>query len=43
LRRSKKIPEALAQVAQNQASGKPIEIWFADEMRVGQKNPITRR
>ena len=23
--------------------GKPIEIWFADEARVGQKNKITRR
>ena len=30
-------------MAQNEAAGKPIEIWFADEMRVGQKNPITRR
>ena len=26
-----------------QADGKPIEIWFADEARVGQKNKITRR
>ena len=23
--------------------GKPVEIWFADEARVGQKNKITRR
>ncbi len=23
--------------------GKPLEIWFADEARVGQKNKITRR
>ena len=23
--------------------GKPIEIWFADEARIGQKNKITRR
>ena len=23
--------------------GKPIEVWFADEARVGQKNTITRR
>jgi hypothetical protein len=23
--------------------GKPLEIWFADEARVGQKNEITRR
>jgi transposase len=26
-----------------QAVGKPIEVWFADEARVGQKNTITRR
>jgi hypothetical protein len=25
------------------AGGKPIEIWFCDEARVGQKNKITRR
>ena len=25
------------------ARGKPIEIWFCDEARVGQKNKITRR
>jgi hypothetical protein len=23
--------------------GKPLEIWFADEARIGQKNKITRR
>ena len=23
--------------------GKPLEIWFADEARIGQKNTITRR
>jgi hypothetical protein len=33
----------LAEVAQAEAQGKPIEIWFADEARVGQKNKITRR
>jgi transposase len=26
-----------------QVVGKPIEVWFADEARVGQKNTITRR
>ncbi len=26
-----------------EAGGKPIEIWFCDEARVGQKNKITRR
>src|SRR3954462_1453320 len=25
------------------AGGNPVEIWFADETRVGQKNKITRR
>ena len=26
-----------------QARGKPIEVWFQDEARIGQKNKITRR
>jgi transposase len=26
-----------------QTGGKPIEIWFTDEARIGQKNKITRR
>ena len=30
-------------IGADQAGGKPIEIWFADEARVGQKNKITRR
>jgi hypothetical protein len=25
------------------ATGKPLELWFQDEARVGQKNKITRR
>src|SRR5215217_693151 len=31
--------------AKNEAAvgGKPLEIWFADEARIGQKNKITRR
>jgi hypothetical protein len=32
----------LEEIAQA-VDGKPIEIWFADEARVGQKNKITRR
>jgi hypothetical protein len=24
-------------------AGRPIEVWFQDEMRLGQKNPRTRR
>jgi hypothetical protein len=31
------------EIAAKQARGKPIEIWFQDEARVGQKNKITRR
>jgi transposase len=33
----------LAQIAATAAGGKPIEIWFADEARIGQKNKIARR
>jgi transposase len=33
----------LAAIAQGEARGKPVEIWFCDEARVGQKNKITRR
>jgi transposase len=33
----------LGEIAQREAAGKPIEIWFQDEARIGQKNKITRR
>ena len=33
----------MAEIANSEASGKAIEIWFADEARIGQKNKITRR
>jgi DDE superfamily endonuclease len=33
----------LEELAKAEARGKLIEIWFADEARVGQKNTITRR
>ena len=33
----------MAEVAARQAPGKPVEIGFADEARIGQKNTITRR
>ena len=33
----------MAEIAQAEAGGKPVEIWFADEARIGQKNKITRR
>ena len=39
----KKLPERLAEIAAADAAGKPIEIWFADEARIGQKNKIARR
>ena len=32
----------MAEIAQA-TGGKPIEVWFSDEARVGQKNTITRR
>src|SRR3954469_24952150 len=35
-------PTRLAEIAQARG-GKPVEIWFCDEARVGQKNTITRR
>jgi hypothetical protein len=31
------------ETAAKEASGKPIEIWFQDEARIGQKNKVTRR
>src|SRR6202045_3213020 len=34
---------AVVETIAAQTGGKPIEIWFADEARIGQKNKITRR
>jgi transposase len=34
---------SLDEIARRDAAGKPIEIWFQDEARIGQKNKITRR
>ena len=39
----KAFPARLDEIATREARGKPIEIWFCDEARVGQKNKITRR
>jgi hypothetical protein len=39
----KSFPTRVEEIATNEADGKPLEIWFADEARVGQKNKITRR
>jgi hypothetical protein len=37
-------PATLAGIAQDQGCGRDaLEIWFADEARIGQKNKITRR
>jgi hypothetical protein len=36
-------PTRLAEIATHEAAGQPLEIWFADEARIGQKNKITRR
>src|SRR3954454_6181722 len=33
----------LAEIARSEAAGRPIEVWFSDETRIGQKNKITRR
>src|SRR6476620_7108732 len=40
----KKFPARLDEVAREKAVDvREIEIWFADEARIGQKNKITRR
>jgi hypothetical protein len=33
-----KLTPNVAQIAARDAPGKPIEIWFEDEARIGQKN-----
>jgi len=33
----------VAEIQERDAPGQPIEIWFQDEARIGQKNKITRR
>ena len=33
----------MAEIARGDAAGRPIEVWFADEARIGQKNKLTRR
>ena len=39
----KNFPAELAAIRDRLAQGTPIEVWFQDEARVGQKNKITRR
>ena len=45
MRRLKNFPATLAGIAREQGceAGAIIEVWFADEARIGQKNGITRR
>ena len=38
----KNFAACLAEIAHHEAAGQPIEVWFADEARIGQKNKITR-
>jgi hypothetical protein len=40
-RHLKKGLDILAEIAAS--SGKPLELWFQDEARIGQKNKVTRR
>src|SRR5947209_8293261 len=42
-RLAKNFAQSLAQIAEQEAASQPIEIWFQDEARIGQKNEITRR
>ena len=43
-RRSKKLrPQRVAAIRTTLAPGTPVEVWFQDEMRVGQKNKLTYR
>src|SRR3954467_13436847 len=38
----KALPDRLAEIA-TAVGGKPLEIWFTDEARIGQKSKSTRR
>src|SRR5437763_13102265 len=42
-RRSKNFAERVAEVRHKLAPDTPVEVWFQDEMRVGQKNKLTYR
>src|SRR6266446_6120319 len=39
----KNFPLRVAEVRAKLAPGTPVEVWFQDEMRVGQKNKLTYR
>jgi len=42
-RRSKNFAAAVAEIRATLPPGTPVEVWFQDEMRVGQKNKLTYR
>src|SRR5512136_32993 len=42
-RRLNKFAGRIAEVRAKLAPGTPVEVWFQDEMRVGQKNKLTYR
>ena len=39
----KSLPDAVAAIQSRLPAGTPIELWWQDEARVGQKNKVTRR
>jgi DDE superfamily endonuclease len=39
----KKLPHSLEEIRSSLAPDTPVEVWFRDEMRVGQKNKLTYR
>jgi len=39
----KSLPDAVAAIRARLPTGTPVELWWQDEARVGQKNKITRR
>jgi hypothetical protein len=39
----KTFADRVAEIAARDAQNKPLEVWFQDEARIGQKNKITRR
>jgi hypothetical protein len=41
--RPKNFAERVAEIRAKLAPGTPVEVWFQDEMRVGQKNKLTHR
>src|SRR4051794_8947476 len=40
---SKNFAARVSEITAKRAAKTPVEVWFQDEMRLGQKNPRTRR